>query len=378
VAERRGAALLQTGAGAASLVIEGPDVPLLQAYDAIRARAEAMGRLPEDTRTHDQRMYDAALELLAVDADGGDAVRHTTGAEGEPVHLVVRGVEIAVLVPYSVAEGGNLELAEVVGFGPILPSTARELVDQARSFRRVAVDATTGEVLAVDDRWKAPRDEGASSDDGEGEGDGDGPSDGPGDGPSDGAGGGPGGGPGRGGGSDRGGGPADGPAAPPAASPPAASPSAAAPAAAAPARPAPARTAPAPATPASAAPAPAVGRSISPTRLALVRRMARRRVMWQDLRSSHYRVPGRLRRHLALRDRTCTFPGCHVPGRYCDVDHREEWPRGGTHDGNCHCLCRRHHRAKQDYFTVRLDTTNGDTCWTTPDGRTYRRPPPRF
>jgi hypothetical protein len=68
-----------------------------------------------------------------------------------------------------------------------------------------------------------------------------------------------------------------------------------------------------------------------------------------------------------------------VPGTYCDTDHRDEWPRGGTHPDNCHLLCRRHHRAKQFYFAqVTLDPTTGDTCWTTHEGTTYRRPPPRW
>jgi hypothetical protein len=329
VAERRGVSLLQTGAGAASLVVEGPDLPLLQAYEAIRARAEAMGELPQDSRTHEQRMYDAAVELLSIDADGGDSARPTTGMNGEPLRLVVRGVEINVLVPYSLTQGGRRELAEVHGFGSILPSTARELLNQARSLRRVAVDAVTGEVLAVDDTWKAPRKDDPDDDGPLNDGPGD---DGPGD---DGHG---------------GGGPDQPPGAPSPVSPPLD----------------------------AADDDGEDGPPVAPAIRALVQRMARRLVMWQDLSSSHYRVPGRLRRHLQLRDRTCTFPGCSVPGRSCDVDHREEWPRGGTLEANCHCLCRRHHRAKQDYFTVTLDTSTGDTCWTTPDGDTYRRPQPRF
>jgi hypothetical protein len=54
------------------------------------------------------------------------------------------------------------------------------------------------------------------------------------------------------------------------------------------------------------------------------------------------------------------------------------WPHGPTTDTNCHCLCRRHHRSKQAYFTIELDPDTGDTIWTTPDGRQYRRPPPTY
>jgi hypothetical protein len=110
----------------------------------------------------------------------------------------------------------------------------------------------------------------------------------------------------------------------------------------------------------------------------LLQRLAADPVVHRDLRSTSYRVNGRIRRFIELRDRTCTFPGCTVPGHWCDVDHREPWPLGPTDRLNCHCLCRRHHRAKQAYFTVTLDQRTGDTLWTTPDGRTYRRPPPTF
>jgi hypothetical protein len=119
--------------------------------------------------------------------------------------------------------------------------------------------------------------------------------------------------------------------------------------------------------------------TLSPEAVGLLRELVSRKVIWRDLNSSAYRVPGRLRRLIEHRDRTCTFPGCTVPGSYCDIDHREEWPRGGTHADNCHALCRRHHRAKQSYFAaVTLDPSTGDTCWTTHDGSTYRHPPPRY
>jgi hypothetical protein len=107
--------------------------------------------------------------------------------------------------------------------------------------------------------------------------------------------------------------------------------------------------------------------------------LAGRKVIRRDLNTSAYRVPGRLRRFVEHRDRTCCFPGCTVPGRFCDVDHREEWPRGRTDPENCHCLCRRHHRAKQFYFAeVVLDPLTGDTLWVTYDGETYRRAQPRY
>ena len=375
-AERRGVSLWQTGPGGAALTIEGPDLQLALAYRAIRERATAMKHLEGDTRSQAQREADAAIELLTIDADqpagGGVSARPTTGLDGEPLELVVRGAHIAVVTPYSVTQGGDCELAEIPGFGPILPSTVRELLEHADSLTRVAVDATTGEVLAVDDAVpgpdrarrrqrhserptassnatdnagvgkavESPREEGDEDERDPDKGDG---------------------------GIDR-------------------------------------DPSPEPKTPAPSGHAlsPAVADdvlteldgadtcesvdalndeselSVSAS-VALLRKLAGRKVIWRDLCTSSYRVPDRLRRFVEHRDRTCCFPGCTVPGRYCDVDHREEWPRGGTHAGNCHVLCRRHHRAKQFYFAdVTIDPATGDTLWTTFEGSTYRRPPPRY
>jgi hypothetical protein len=279
--------LTQTGVGSAHLGLEGPEVMTVRMHDAIRARAEAMGRLPGDQRTLDQRMFDAAYEMLLVDADGGPSTVPTlTDLDGELVTVGVRGVQVAVVTPYSVTQGGNAELAEIPGLGPILPSAARELLAQAEVVQRVAVDAGTGEVLAVDDPVRTHRED---------------------------------------------------------------------------------------AVPETTADVGVSGSQV------MLRELAGQPVVWRDLSSSSYRTPGRLRRFIEQRDRTCCFPGCTVPGRYCDVDHREEWPRGGTHQDNCHVLCRRHHRAKQFYFALlTLDPATGDSCWTTHEGATYRRPPPRW
>lgn len=59
--------------------------------------------------------------------------------------------EVQILVPVTTAEGGGLELAEVPGFGPVLPSTAQDLLDTCHALNRAAVDSVTGQVLAVDD-----------------------------------------------------------------------------------------------------------------------------------------------------------------------------------------------------------------------------------
>ena len=160
------------------------------------------------------------------------------------------------MVPFSTGTGGELELAEVPGLGPVLPSTARELLDIAGETLRIAVDEQ-GAVVAVDR----------------------------------------------------------------------------------------------PASPAAFALAPAI----------------------EDLGTDAYRIPARLRRFVQARDRTCTFPGCTTTAVTSDLDHRVPWPTGPTSADNLHCLCRRHHRAKQAVFTVTL-APDGTTVWTTRGWQFVRRP----
>ena len=97
-----------------------------------------------------------------------------------------------------------------------------------------------------------------------------------------------------------------------------------------------------------------------------------------------YRPSRPAQRHLALRDRTCTFPGCHQPARRCDLDHSTPHPQGPTCECNLITLCRHHHRLKHHGgFRVRAatpgdassDTPAGTLLWATPAGRHYPRPP---
>ncbi|MGH3687896.1 MAG: DUF222 domain-containing protein [Pseudonocardiaceae bacterium] len=56
-------------------------------------------------------------------------------------------------------------------------------------------------------------------------------------------------------------------------------------------------------------------------------------------------VPTAIRRAVILRDGGCAFPGCSVPGRWCDIHHVVHWAdHGPTSVGNCVALCGRHHR----------------------------------
>lgn len=94
------------------------------------------------------------------------------------------------------------------------------------------------------------------------------------------------------------------------------------------------------------------------------------------LSSPGYRIPAALRRHVQARDRTCTFPGCHVPAARCDLDHRDVWPSGPTDPENLDCLCRHHHRLKQQGWQRHRPEADGSIRWTSPRGHTYRRPAP--
>jgi hypothetical protein len=115
--------------GQAVLHARGP----LAMIAAIKASLDAtLGRRVQgDDRSHDEREFDLFVDLL-------------TGSE------VPSGWHAHVVVPFTTALGGETELADVPGFGPILPSTARDLVEDAVALTQVAVDQD-GTVFAVGD-----------------------------------------------------------------------------------------------------------------------------------------------------------------------------------------------------------------------------------
>ncbi|MCW2598839.1 MAG: putative endonuclease, partial [Frankiales bacterium] len=100
------------------------------------AAGDAPGNAPGDERSRDEREFDLLVDLL------------TGGAEH-------KSWQAQVIVPFHTATGGDLELAEVPGFGPILPATARELLHDSHSLLQVAVDEH-GQVLAVSDPLPGP------------------------------------------------------------------------------------------------------------------------------------------------------------------------------------------------------------------------------
>jgi hypothetical protein len=55
-------------------------------------------------------------------------------------------------------------------------------------------------------------------------------------------------------------------------------------------------------------------------------------------------IPSALRRALDLRDKGCTWEGCHAPASWCDAHHIIHWADGGeTNLSNTQLLCRKHH-----------------------------------
>ena len=275
--------------GQAVLHARGP----LAMIAAIKASLEAtLGeRQDGDDWCREEREFDLFVELL-------------TGSQ------VPSGWHAHVVVPFTTALGGETELADVPGFGPILPGTAKDLVDEAVAFTQVAVDED-GNVFAVSDTLT----------------------------------------------------PATTPAAPAAAQ-------AEAPVAADRPQtpvfdgetPAPSSTEPTAAAEPAEVPTKAVTTDAIREAILAMGRVPAARALGANLGTSAYRVPARVQRFLEARDRTCVFPGCHRPASATDKDHRTPWPAGATEVDNLQCLCRHHHRAKQAVFTV--EQIDGDYRWT--------------
>ena len=84
-------------------------------------------------------------------------------------------------------------------------------------------------------------------------------------------------------------------------------------------------------------------------------------------------VPANISRALAIRDKTCRFPGC-CESRYVDAHHIKHWADGGdTSLDNLVTLCRYHHRQlHKGSFSIRVDKTSAEPqlVFATPSGRT--------
>ncbi len=100
--------------------------------------------------------------------------------------------------------------------------------------------------------------------------------------------------------------------------------------------------------------------------------------------TDRYRPTAEMRRHLRARDGRCRFPGCAASVLLCDLDHTEEYSRGGsTTCENLSHLCRRHHALKHPdvddrYRWSARQLSGGQIEWTSPHGQTFvDHPQPR-
>ncbi|MDP3984562.1 MAG: DUF222 domain-containing protein [Acidimicrobiia bacterium] len=80
------------------------------------------------------------------------------------------------------------------------------------------------------------------------------------------------------------------------------------------------------------------------------------------------------RRQVEARNNTCIFPGCRMPARNCDLDHRIPWAQGGpTQVDHLDPLCRHHHVVRHRCGWQHQPLPNGDHLWTSPLGHQYTR-----
>jgi len=77
------------------------------------------------------------------------------------------------------------------------------------------------------------------------------------------------------------------------------------------------------------------------------------------------------RRQVEAVAHTCVFPGCRMPARQSDLDHRQAWTDGGpTTEANLEPLCRHDHRLKHAGWKLKKLET-GAFQWTSPLGLKY-------
>ncbi len=79
-------------------------------------------------------------------------------------------------------------------------------------------------------------------------------------------------------------------------------------------------------------------------------------------RTQRLASPGQVKA-LLVRDGSCTYPGCSLPGTWCDAHHLTWWSRGGGTDlDNLALLCSRHHTlVHQRDLTASVD--GGTVTW---------------
>jgi hypothetical protein len=78
-------------------------------------------------------------------------------------------------------------------------------------------------------------------------------------------------------------------------------------------------------------------------------------------------------REVVARHRTCIFPGCRMPARDCDLDHRIPWAEAGTtKTGDLGPLCRHDHGIRHAAGWTYKILPDGEIEWTSRLGHIYR------
>ena len=79
------------------------------------------------------------------------------------------------------------------------------------------------------------------------------------------------------------------------------------------------------------------------------------------------------RRTVEARDVTCVFPGCRMPARQCDLDHRTPWSQTHrTSAGDLEPACRHDHvTVRHRIGWIRRRLPRGDHLWISPLGHCY-------
>ncbi len=94
-----------------------------------------------------------------------------------------------------------------------------------------------------------------------------------------------------------------------------------------------------------------------------------------SLTTNAYRPPKAISDFVRTRDGTCRMWGCSRPAVACDVDHCKPWPDGETTPTCLQCLCRRHHRFKQQNRWRPVLQPDGTLIWHGPNGTTRTTEP---
>ncbi len=91
-----------------------------------------------------------------------------------------------------------------------------------------------------------------------------------------------------------------------------------------------------------------------------------------DVGRTKYRPSKALKDLLMVRDQCCRFPGCRRTAQSCEVDHIDDFAKGGhTNRSNSQLLCKRHQMFKHALGWQSVSRPDGSVSWRTPNGLNY-------